>query len=548
MNPPVTVHTPGQEKAYRESGAWPQFTLADKVRQWSAERPDSLAVVDGTDGRAITFRQLCEDASRAAGWLRDQGIVAGDGVSVQLPNRYETVVLYTAASMLGARLNPLLPNYRRKELSHFLRVSRARAFVTPAVYRGFDHAALAAELLHELDGSFVHVVIDQEGHERDGASLSDLLGGAPLEAFPVVSPAAVSELIFTSGTESQPKAVMHTEETVNHSARASYDHLGLGADDVVWMPSPVGHSTGFNFGVRLALIHGLPVVLQDRWDPGRAAQLIETHRCTYTLAASTFLTDLLRAAREDRRDLSSMRYFGCGGAPVAAELVREAASMGVNVLRIYGSTEGLIISWNQVAAPRSKREETDGLPPEQTLVSVWDDNGHPLGVNEVGELAVKGPNVCVGFFDDPVRTSATFTPDGWLRSGDLGMVDEDGYVTVVGRKKETIIRGGLNIAPREIEDVLVEMPGVRDVAVIGVADPRLGEIVGVYLVPEPPAQPALEDVVAYLSAREMAKYKLPQYFQLIDELPRTPTGKVRKTELAARANQERSAGRDEAAQ
>jgi acyl-CoA synthetase (AMP-forming)/AMP-acid ligase II len=181
-------------------------------------------------------------------------------------------------------------------------------------------------------------------------------------------------------------------------------------------------------------------------------------------------------------------------------------------------------------------------------VSVWDDNGHPLGVNEVGELAVKGPNVCVGFFDDPVRTSATFTSDGWLRSGDLGTVDEDGYVTVVGRKKETIIRGGLNIAPREIEDVLVEMPGVRDVAVIGVADPRLGEIVGVYLVPEPPAQPALEDVVAYLSAREMAKYKLPQYFQLIDELPRTPTGKVRKTELAARANQERSAGRDEAAQ
>jgi acyl-coenzyme A synthetase/AMP-(fatty) acid ligase len=396
-------------------------------------------------------------------------------------------------------------------------------------------------LLHELDDAFIHVVVDQEEHAHDGASLSDLLRSAPLEAFPVVSPAAVSELIFTSGTESQPKAVMHTEETVNHSARAAYDHLGLSADDVVWMPSPVGHSTGFNFGVRLALIHGLPVVLQDRWDPRRAAELIETHRCTYTLAASTFLTDLLRVAGEDRRDISSMRLFGCGGAPVAAELVREAASMGVSVLRIYGSTEGLIISWNQVSAPRWKREETDGLPLEQTSVAVWDDNSHPLGVNEVGELAVKGPNVCVGFFDDPVRTSATFTPDGWLRTGDLGMVDEDGYVTVVGRKKETIIRGGLNIAPREIEDVLMKMPGVREVAVIGVADARLGEIVGVYLVPEPLAQPALEDVVAYLSAREMAKYKLPQYLQLTDELPRTPTGKVRKAELAARANQERSA-------
>ncbi|MGC9671396.1 AMP-binding protein [Planosporangium sp. 12N6] len=547
MNLPVAVHTPDQEKTYRESGAWPQFTLADKVRQWASERPDSLAVVDGTDGREVTFGRLCVDASRVAGWLRDQGIGAGDGVSVQLPNRYETVVMYTAASMVGARLNPLLPNYRRRELSHFLRVSRARVYVTPAVYRGFDHAALAAELLDELDNSFIHVVVDQEAHGHDAVSLSDLLGSAPLETFPVVSPAAVSELIFTSGTESQPKAVMHTEETVNHSARASYDHLGLTVGDVVWMPSPVGHSTGFNFGVRLALIHGLPVVLQDRWEASRAAELIEKHRCTYTLAASTFLTDLLRAAREDGRDISSMRFFGCGGAPVASELVREAASIGVNVLRIYGSTEGLIISWNQISSPRSKREGTDGLPPEQTSVAVWDDDGRPLGMNEVGELAVKGPNVCVGFFDDPVRTAATFTPDGWLRSGDLGVVDEDGYVTVVGRKKETIIRGGLNIAPREIEDVLVEMPGVRDVAVVGVADPRLGEIVGVYLVPEPPAQPTLEDVVAYLSAREMAKYKLPQYIQLIDELPRTPTGKVRKTELATRANQERSASRDDAA-
>jgi acyl-coenzyme A synthetase/AMP-(fatty) acid ligase len=543
MNLPVAVHTPLQQRAYRESGAWPQFTLADKVRQWSTERPGSLAVVDGTDGRAITFGRLCEDASRAAGWLRNRGIVAGDGISVQLPNRYETVVLYAAASMLGARLNPLLPNYRRRELSHFLQVSRARVFVTPAVYRGFDHAALAAELLHELDDAFMHVVVDQEGHAHDGASLSDLLSSAPLEAFPVVSPAAVSELIFTSGTESQPKAVMHTEETVNHSARAAYDHLGLSSEDVVWMPSPVGHSTGFNFGVRLALIHGLPVVLQDRWDPSRAAELIERHRCTYTLAASTFLTDLLRAAREDRRDIGSMRLFGCGGAPVAAELVREAASMGVSVLRIYGSTEGLIISWNQVSAPRSKREETDGTPLAQTSVSVWDDNGQPLKVNEVGELAVKGPNLCVGFFDDPARTAATFTPDGWLRTGDLGIIDDDGYVTVVGRKKETIIRGGLNIAPREIEDVLMEMPGVREVAVIGVADPRLGEIVGVYLVPEPPAQPTLEAVVAYLSGREMAKYKLPQYLELTDELPRTPTGKVRKAELTARANQERSATR-----
>jgi acyl-CoA synthetase (AMP-forming)/AMP-acid ligase II len=530
---PNGVHTEEQAREYRQFGAWPQFTLADRVRQWATTTPDAIAVVDGVDDREITYAKLADDAARVAGWLHEHGIVAGDGISVQLPNRYETVVVETAVSMIGARLNPLLPNYRRKELSHFLQASGAKAYFTPAVYRRFDHAQLGQELIAESGRKVLHVVVDHDGHPHGGIPLSALLDHAPLAAVPNVAPRAVSELIFTSGTESQPKAVLHTEETVNHSARAAYDHLGLGPGDVVWMPSPVGHSTGFNFGVRLALIHGIRVVLQDRWDPHRAAELIERHRCTYTLAASTFLTDVLRSARESGRDLSSFRHFGCGGAPVAAELVREAAELGVGVLRIYGSTEGLIISWNQRTAPQTKREETDGLPPSATSVEVWDDAGQPVDVGEVGELMVRGPNVCVGFFEDPERTAATFTPDGWLRSGDLGFVDQDGYVTVVGRKKETIIRGGLNIAPREIEDVLVEMPGIREIAVIGVPDPRLGEVVGACIVPEPGVELTLADVVAYLSARDIATYKLPQHLELVEELPRTPTGKVRKTELAA---------------
>ena len=533
MTDTIAVHTPEQVRAYRESGAWPQFTLADRVRHWARETPGAVAVVDGVDDRQITYEQLAEDASRVAGWLIAQGIEPGDGVSIQLPNRYETVVVETATSMIGGRLNPLLPNYRRKELSHFLRASQARVYFTPAVYRGFDHAALARELVDELDVPALHVVVDHELEPHQGVSLASVLEHAPLEQFPAVSPGAVSELIFTSGTESLPKAVMHTEETVNHSAAASYQHLGLGSDDVVWMPSPVGHSTGFNFGVRLALIHGITVVLQDKWDPERAAELIERHRCTYTLAASTFLSDVLRVAGENHRDLSSFKNFGCGGAPVAAELVREAATFGVEVLRIYGSTEGLIISWNQRSAPQSKREETDGLPPTATQVQVWDDDGRRVGTGEIGELMVRGPNVCVGFFDDPERTMATFTADGWLRSGDLGTIDEDGYVTVVGRKKETIIRGGLNIAPREIEDVLIEMPSVREVAVIGVPDARLGEVVGACIVPEAGETVVLADVVAYLMGRDMAKYKLPQRLEIVAELPRTPTGKVRKTELAA---------------
>jgi acyl-coenzyme A synthetase/AMP-(fatty) acid ligase len=310
MTDDVMVHPPAQAEAYRKSGEWSGPTLAEEVRRWATERPDALAVVDGSVGREVTYAELWDDVSRLAAWLQDKGIGRGDGVSVQLPSRYETVVVDLAVLTIGARLNPLLPNYRRKELASFLRVSHAKAFVTPGTYRRFDHAELGAELAAEIPELLVHLVVDDEG-PAGHVGLTEALRHDPLSTFPALDPTSVSELIFTSGTESQPKAVMHTEETTNHSARSSYAHLGLGDDDVVWMPSPVGHSTGFNFGVRMALLHGLPVVLQDRWEPDLAAELIEKYRCTYTLAAATFLTDLLRSAREHGRDLSSMRVFGC---------------------------------------------------------------------------------------------------------------------------------------------------------------------------------------------------------------------------------------------
>lgn len=530
------VHSSQAQENYRSSGQWPRYTLGERVRHWASERPDRIAVVDGTDGRQITYAQLADDVSRVAGWLKEQGVGPGDGVSVQLPNRYETVVVDVAVLSVGACLNPLLPNYRRKELTHFLDVTEAKVLVTPGVYRRFDHAQLGDQVCQEAGSGPVHLVVDQDGPSLYGTALAEALQHEPVRDWGQPDARAVSEIIFTSGTESLPKAVMHTEETVNHSVEATIRHLGLQDDDVVWMPSPIGHSTGFNFGVRLALVAGLPVVLQDVWDPEAAARLIEEQRCSYTLAASTFLSDLLRAAEEQQRDLSSMTRFGCGGGPVATELVREAAARGVQVLRIYGSTEGLIISWNQPGASQEQKEQTDGLPPEDTEVVAWDTFDQPLPAGEVGELMVRGPNVCVGFFDDPERTAATFTEGGWLRSGDLGFIDADGYVTVSGRKKETIVRGGLNIAPREIEDLLMDMPKLRDFAVIGVPDERLGELVGVCAVAEAGHAVTLQDVLDHLATKELARYKMPQHLTLVDSIPRTPTGKIKRNELKVQPN------------
>lgn len=508
---------PARASRYVADGWWDGSTLVERVHEHARERPDATAVVDGTTDARVTYGRLWRDAGAVADLLAVHGVGPGDVVSVQLPNWYETVAIDLGVLMRGAVLNPLLPDYRSRELQHILRTARSAMLFTPGEHRGFDHRALGTELAESLDTLRAHVAV------RDGTDLAGVLGaGEARGASVAIDPAAVSEVIFTSGTEATPKGVMHTEHTTNCNVRSAYAVNDLGPDDVVWTPSPIGHSTGLNFGVRLALYFGLKLVLQDRWDPARAAELVEQERCSYTLAATTFLTDLVAAAGRAGRDLSSLTRFGCGGAPVPPEIVRAGADAGINVLRIYGLTEALVVSWNRPGSPLEKRMHTDGPALPEVELTVRD-----------GEVMVRGPNVCVGLFGDPERERAIFTDDGWLHTGDSGVLDDDGYLSIVGRKKEIIIRGGLNIAPREIEDLLCELDPVRAAAVIGLPDERLGEITCACVVLEPGASLTLDDVVAHLRSRDLATYKLPQLLRAVDELPTTPSGKIRKNELRA---------------
>jgi acyl-CoA synthetase (AMP-forming)/AMP-acid ligase II len=327
---------------------------------------------------------------------------------------------------------------------------------------------------------------------------------------------------------------MHTEQTANFSVRVAYDDLGLGPDDVVWMPSPVGHSTGFNYGLRFALYHGLPLVLQDAWDGDEAVALVRRERCSYTLAATTFLQDLVAASTRAGVRLDTLRCFGCGGAPVPPELVTAAGQRGIGVLRLYGSTEVLVGTWNRPGSPEAKRTGTDGTAMSHVELEVRSEDGTVCAPGEAGELFVRGPDTCVGFFDDAERTAATFDADGWVRSGDLVTIDDDGYLTVVGRKKEIIIRGGLNIAPREIEELLVGFPEVERAAVIGLPDDRLGERSCACVVLHEGAALDLEETVARLRATGLAAYKLPERLEVLDALPTTASGKVQKHEIVRR--------------
>jgi len=289
------------------------------------------------------------------------------------------------------------------------------------------------------------------------------------------------------------------------------------------MPSPLGHSTGFNYGLRFALYHGLPLVLQDRWDAAVAADLVARERCSYTLAATTFLRELVAETARRGARLDVLRCFGCGGAPVPPALVEEAETHGIRALRLYGSTEALVATWNRPDASRDARVHTDGTPMTGVEVELRE-----------GEIFVRGPNTCVGFFADPERTAATFEDEGWVRSGDLATLDRRQQLSIVGRKKELIIRGGMNITPRELEDLVNGFDEVATVAVVGTADERLGEVVCACVVLRPGTALDLETMVARLRAAGVATYKLPQRLEVLTELPTTASGKIQKHEILRR--------------
>jgi non-ribosomal peptide synthetase component E (peptide arylation enzyme) len=528
--PPLTdvVTSAARRRHYERAGLWDATTLPGEVARHAGSRPGATAVID--EAGTHTYVELADDAAVLAAALAERGVGAGAVVSVQLPNRYETVVAAVATLSLGAVINPLLPNYRLHELTHVFRTVRPAVVFTPGEHRGFDHRALIADVVAASGVHVAHVVVgDDPG--PGGIGFTELLQSPSAVARPSRAEhtaSAVSEVIFTSGTEAQPKAIMHTEQTTNFSVRVAHRDLGMGPHDVVWMPSPIGHSTGFNYGVRFALYHGLPLVLQDRWDGDAAAALVAGHRCSYTLAATTFLQDLIAAATRAGTDLSSLRYFGCGGAPVPPHLVDLAAEHGVQVLRLYGSTEVLVASWNRPSSSAHRRRETDGVAMSDVELVVRGEDGTDLPPGTEGELWTRGPNTCVGFFADPQRTSETFDADGWVRSGDLVVLDDDGFVTVVGRRKEIIIRGGVNIAPREIEELLVAFPEVQRAAVVGIPDERLGETMCACLVLEPDASIDFDTMVARLSETGLATYKLPQRLELLTTLPTTASGKVQK--------------------
>jgi cyclohexanecarboxylate-CoA ligase len=526
------THTPALADAYRRAGLWRGETIWRTFATTAAARGTRVALVEGA--LRTSWAALAAAAEQVAGGLAALGVGSGDVVAVQLPNWTETVVALLAAARLGAVLNPVLPILRRRELGFVLRASGARVLVVPGRYRDADHRALAAELRPELP-ALEHVVVVRDEPGPGTLAWAALAAAPPTTRAAPDDGAAIALLMYTSGTTAEPKGVLHSHDTLLAEARSLKAVHALSPADVVLMPSPLTHVSGLVHALLVPAVLGTTAVLMERWDPAAALALIARERVTYMVGAPTFLRDLAFHPARSAHDLRSLRLFSCGGADVDPMLVREAAArLGCVAKRVYGSTEFPTITTTGPDDPPARRIDSDGRPIGAAELRLVDDEGRPVPAGVEGEILARGPECFLGYHD-PAHNADAFTPDGWFRTEDLGVLDAAGYLRIAGRRKDIIIRKGENVSARELEELLAEHPATLEVAVVGVPDPACGEIACAVIRPRAGVvPPTLAELGDYLARRGLSRRKLPERLELVEDFPRTASGKILKRALRAR--------------
>lgn len=525
--------------AMEAEGAWPNRILVDYLDEALARDPERPAVItyNGEDDSVSTlsYGELDRLSRRIALRLMDLGVGHQDVVAMQLPNWWQFNAITLACSHIGAIFNPLMPIFRQRELSYMLGFAEAKVLFAPERFRGFDYRpmieAIRPELPHLREVIYVN---SAAGDGFDSVFLSEALEAAPDAdarlAARRASPNDVFELLYTSGTTGQPKGVMQTANTALGHLMTWIPHHGLTSDDVFLMASPLGHRTGVLYGVFQPVMLGAPVVLQDRWQPPQAAEIIQRHRCSFTIGATPFLSDLVYMPHVEDFDLSSLKTFVSAGAPIPPKLVQDsAAKFDFRVLSGWGMTEcGCPCICDPDDGP-DKVCNSDGKPLPWSEVIVLDDDGNEAPRGTEGNLKCRGSTMFVGYLKRPELYG--HDENGWFDTGDRAWMDEDGYIRISGRSKDIIIRGGENIPVVELEDVLYRHPAVRDAAVVGVPDERLGERGCAYLTLKDGESLDREAMLGYLDSVGTAKQYWPEFLQVIDEMPRTPSGKIQKFKL-----------------
>ncbi|MBB3605998.1 cyclohexanecarboxylate-CoA ligase [Mycolicibacterium sp. BK556] len=526
-------------RGYRDAGLWSDETLFDLLARQAELRPDKIFATDGQ--RSLTYRELHASALRLAAGFHARGWRAGDTVAVQLPNWVEFIEVVAALSRLGVITVPIMPIYRHDEVGYVADHAELRAVITPATFKNFDYLAMYRDLRSTRPHLEVLVarpdVVAREiaAEKRSGVGLLDsvhtdmALQSDDLPAQPSADDPFV--IVYTSGTTSRPKGCVHTFNTYCSGARSLTKAFDYTDSDVQFGPSPITHTTGLVTSVLVPLLNGASTHVMAEWEPVRGAAEIAEFGCTQAVTATTFLQMLLESFDPARDDLKTLRLWVCAGAPIPRAVVERSTQTlpHLKVLSLYGRSENLCTTTCTAADAPERALTSDGAALAGHHVAIVDEQGHELPRGVEGDIAYQGPSHMIGYLGNAQETADLFTPTGLSRSGDLGVMDSDGFVRVTGRVKDIIIRGGMNISAREIEDHLVAHPSLSAAAVVGFPDDRLGERVGIFVVTRPGhSEPTVEELRAYLTGHGVAIQKTPERVFSLPVLPMTATGKVQK--------------------
>ena len=502
-------------KRYEAEGWWTRDTFGDMLARGLAAAPQAVfRVHSAVRPWSGTFRDVELVARRLAAGLRDRGVGPGDAVAFQLPNWMEAAAVFWASAFLGAAVVPIVHFYGRKEVGYILQTIAPRVFVTAERFGRLEYQA------DMCAGVPIVGVVGQgeSGGSPPGAtSFGELLGADPMPGTVAADPAGPALIAFTSGTTRDPKGVIHSHQTLGFETRQLAERYPPDRGRQL-TAAPVGHFIGMVNAFLIPVLDASPVHLTDVWDPARVLALMASDGLTVGGGAPYYLTSLLDHPDFASVHLRQMKYAGLGGATVPAAVTTRLAGLGITAWRSYGSTEHPSITGCPYTAPEAKRLYTDGnaLP------------GVEIRLDADGEIYSRGPDLCLGYTDQAL-TDRVFDEEGWYRTGDIGVLDEDGYLTITDRKSDIIIRGGENISALEVEEVLLAMPGIAEVAVVAGPDARLGEHAAAFVrLKAGTPVPTLGEMREHLERAGLARQKWPEELHAVDDFPRTASGKVQK--------------------
>jgi acyl-CoA synthetase len=524
----VTARLPDDlRQHYLETGLWDDTSLASLLVTGLRARPElMLQVWSKTSPQQLSFSGLESLSRRVASGLRVRGVRPGDRVVYQLPNCAEAVATFVGLAVLGAILVPVAGYYGRKELVDIVNAAEASALVTTATHAGRNYL----DELRDSRGSMPSlrtVVLCGGQSAPDVTAFADLINAEPLSGITGVDADDPCMFAFTSGTSGSSKGVIHTHRSLGAEVR---NHLSTivprGATPQI-VASPIAHAAGMTMALLGPLSRGEPINLADSFDIDFMLDVCRRESLAPGGGASVFLSALIDHPGFTDEIADRMGYVVLGGSIVPEELVLKAGRRGITVLRSYGSTEHPTISSGLIGDDPTQLRLTDGrpLPAVEVVIKLADGSSAPTGVQ--GEIHSRGPDRCAGYLD-AAENAGSFDAEGWLATGDLGVLDASGHLAVTGRDKDLIIRNGINVSPAEVENALLSCPGVADVAIVGVADAKTGERAIAFVQPRQASTPTLADLTAHLGNLGLAKPKWPEELRLVTGFPRTASGKIQK--------------------